>query len=54
VGLASQRTRVYATGLDVQRGLFVGFTREHVNLSVYVFNPGWETPTVVAAIAVTF
>jgi hypothetical protein len=54
VGLASQRTRVYRTGLDVQRGVFVSFTRENANLSVYVFNPGWESPTVVAALAFTF
>jgi len=54
VGLASQRTRVYETGLDVQRGLFVGVTYKSVSLTTYVFNPGWETPTVVAALAVRF
>ena len=54
VGLVSQRTRAYHTGLDVQRGLFVGFSYKSVTLSVYVFNPGWETPTVVSSLAVSF
>jgi hypothetical protein len=54
VGFASQRTRTYATGLDVQRGPFVGFSYKRLSLTVYVFNPGWEKPTVVAALAVGF
>jgi hypothetical protein len=54
VGLASQRTRVYHTGLDVQRGVFVGFTWKSLTLDVFVFNPGWETPTVVSSLAVSF
>jgi hypothetical protein len=54
VGLVSQRTRVYHTGLDVQRGLFVGFMYKSLSLNVYVFNPGWETPTVVTSLSVSF
>ena len=54
IGLASQRTRAYQTSLDVQRGFFLGFTYKNVNLSVFVFNPGWETPTVVGALGVEF
>ena len=54
VGLVSQRTRVYQTGLDVQRGFFVGFAYKSLSLNVYVFNPGWETPTVVSSLAVGF
>jgi len=54
VGLASQRTRVYHTGLDVQRGVFVGFAWKSLTLNVFVFNPGWETPTVVSSLAVSF
>jgi hypothetical protein len=54
VGLVAQRTRVYQTGLDVQRGVFVGFTWKSLSLNVYVFNPGWETPTVVSSLAVSF
>jgi hypothetical protein len=54
VGLVSQRTRTYHTGLDVQRGFFVGFAYKSLTLNVYVFNPGWETPTVVTSLAVSF
>ncbi len=54
IGIASQRTRLYQTGLDLQRGFFVGFKYKSVKLNVYVFNPGWETPTVVSSIAVSF
>ncbi|MGH9368271.1 MAG: hypothetical protein ACRD3M_11420 [Thermoanaerobaculia bacterium] len=54
VGLVSQRTRVYQTGLDVQRGLLAGFSYRNVELTTYVFNLGWETPTVVCSLAVSF
>ncbi len=54
VGFASQRTRAYETGLDVQRGPFVGFTYKSLTLSVYVFNADAEPPTVVSSLAVSF
>ena len=53
-GLASQRTRLYQTGLDVQRGFFIGFMYKSLVLNVFVFNPGWETPTVVTSLAISF
>ncbi|MGH9367192.1 MAG: hypothetical protein ACRD3M_05925, partial [Thermoanaerobaculia bacterium] len=54
VGLAVQRTRAYETSLDVQRGFFVGFTYRNWSLTTYVFNPGWEAPTVVTSLSVSF
>ena len=54
VGLASQRTRAYHTGLDVQRGLFFGMSHENVSVHVFVFNPGWERPTIVSSFSVSF
>jgi hypothetical protein len=54
VGLASQRTRAYQTALEIQRGPFIGFSYKSLSLNVYVFNPGWDTPTVVSSLAVTF
>ena len=54
VGLVSQRTRTYQTGLGVQRGFFVGYAWKSLALNVFVFNPGWETPTVVTSLAVSF
>ena len=54
VGFASQRTRAYETGLDVQRGPFVGFTYKSVTLTTFVFNADAQDPTVVVSLAVSF
>ena len=53
-GLAVQHTRAYETGLDFQRGLMAGVSYKRVDLSAYVFNLGWEDPTVVIAAEVGF
>jgi len=53
-GLASQRTRVYQTPLDVQRGFFAGFTYRRLDFSTYVFNVGWTHPTVLLAMGFNF
>ena len=53
-GLASQKTRVYETPLDVQRGLFAGVTYKRVDFTTYVFNAGWTEPTVVLAMGFKF
>jgi hypothetical protein len=54
VGLAAQRTRVYQTSLDVQRGVLLGFTYKKVNFSTTVFNFGWTTPTEVLSLGFNF
>jgi hypothetical protein len=54
VGLVSQRTRVYHTSLDVQRGALVGFTHEKLTFTTNVFNFGWTTPTEVLALGLSF
>ncbi|HEY1251454.1 MAG TPA: hypothetical protein VGH97_09710 [Thermoanaerobaculia bacterium] len=53
-GLVSQRTRVYQTGLDVQRGFLVGGTWKSWTLTVYVFNAGWTDPTTVVSLSWEF
>jgi hypothetical protein len=53
-GLVTQRTRVYETDRDVQRGLLAGFSFKRVDLTAYVFNLDDSRPTVVAAIGATF
>jgi len=53
-GLVTQRTRVYETDRDIQRGLLVGFSYRQVDLTAYVFNPDESRPTVVAAVSVSF
>jgi len=54
VGLVSQRPRTYSTGLTVQRGVLVGFTRKNVNFTTSIFNFGWTTPTEVLALGYSF
>ena len=54
VGLAAQRTRVYASDREVQRGFVVGFTYKALDLSAYLFNPDDAAPTAIVAVAITF
>ena len=53
-GLVIQRTKVYQTELDVQRGLLAGFSHGEVDCTAYVFNLGWTSPTVVLALGYGF
>jgi hypothetical protein len=53
-GLVGQRTKVYQTDRDIQRGLLVGFSFKHVDVNTYVFNPDESSPPVVVALAVNF
>ena len=53
-GLVTQRTRVYETDREVQRGLLLGFSLKHVDLTGYVFNPDDSKPTFVVAVALNF
>jgi hypothetical protein len=53
-GLVTQRTRVYQTPRDIQRGLLIGTTLSNVEGTVYFFNPGSDDHFVVASIGVTF
>jgi hypothetical protein len=39
-GVVAQRTKAYHTGLDIQRGLLVGFSHKRAELTAYVFNFG--------------
>ncbi len=53
-GLVAQRTKAYHTPLDVQRGLFVGFSHKNAHFTTYVFNLGWTEPTLVFEVGVSF
>jgi hypothetical protein len=53
IGLVTQRTRVYESDRDVQRGVLVGFTLKHVDLTTYVLNPD-DKPTFVVAVTLSF
>jgi hypothetical protein len=54
LGLAGQRTRLYQAELELQRGFFVGVSGGHVDFTTCVFNLGWEDPTVVLSLVVSF
>jgi hypothetical protein len=53
-GLVAQRTRVYETDRELQRGLFVGVGYGSLEATTYVFNPDDGEPTVVVAISLSF
>ena len=53
-GLVVQRTKVYQTDFDLQRGLLLGFSSRRVDFTTYVFNPDAHRPTVVLAVGLNF
>ena len=53
-GLVTQRTRLYKTDRDIQRGVLAGFSFKKVDLTGYVLNPDESKPTFVLAAGVTF
>jgi hypothetical protein len=53
-GMVTQRTRVYQTDRDIQRGLLVGFTFKKVDGTVYFFNPGSDDHFTVLSLGVSF
>ncbi|HEX5107270.1 MAG TPA: hypothetical protein VFV95_02430 [Vicinamibacterales bacterium] len=53
-GMVTQRTRVYETDRDIQRGILVGFLYKALSFTTYVFNPDDSKPIVVLGAAVTF
>lgn len=52
-GLAVQRTKVYQTEFDIQRGFFGSLIVHQWEISTYVFNPDVK-PTVVVGVAFNF
>jgi hypothetical protein len=54
VGLVTERTRVFETERDVQRGLLVGLSYKDLEATTYVFNPDDSDPVVVFSVAVSF
>ncbi len=52
--MVTQRTRVYQTDRDIQRGLLAGFSFKQLDVTGYVFNPDDEKPTFILAVTLTF
>jgi hypothetical protein len=53
-GIVTQRTRLYETDRDIQRGVLVGFNYKRADFTAYVLNPDESSPTVVLAVAFGF
>jgi hypothetical protein len=54
VGLVAQRTRVYESDLDIQRGFLLGLRYKQVEVAGHVFNPDKNPPTYVISIRAEF
>jgi len=53
-GISVQRTKVYKTGLEIERGVVLGFTIKFLSVSGYYFNPGTEDKYGILAVALEF
>jgi hypothetical protein len=53
-GLSGQRTRVYQTDLDIQRGLLIGGGLKRWELTTYIYNLGFDDPFFLATLSVSF
>lgn len=54
VGISGQRTRLYQTDLDIQRGLLVGGSYKSFELTGYLYNLGFDDPFVLITLSVSF
>ncbi len=54
LGISGQRTRLYQTKLDIQRGLLVGGGYKSLELTGYLYNLGFDDPFVLVTLSVNF
>lgn len=54
VGMVTQRTRLYETDRDIQRGVLAGVMFKHLDFTGYILNPDESTPTFVIATSLHF
>jgi len=54
LGLATQRTRMYRSELEIERGVFAALSKGSVEVSLYGFNLDGEAPFVVVALGIDF
>jgi hypothetical protein len=53
-GLSAQRTRLYKTDLDIQRGLLIGASYKSFELTGYLYNLGFDDPFFLVTLSVGF
>lgn len=54
VGISGQRTRLYQTDLDIQRGILVGASLKNLELSTYYYNIGFDDPFFLITLSLGF
>lgn len=52
-GLSGQRTRIYETDLEVERGLLLGGGYRWFGLTGYFYNPGFDEPFVIITLSLS-
>ncbi len=53
-GMVTQRTRLYKTDREIQRGVLAGLSFKRGSVTGYLLNPDDARPTLVVAVALTF
>ncbi len=53
-GISGQRTRLYKTDLDIQRGLLIGGGYKSVELTGYLYNLGFDDPFLLITLSASF
>jgi hypothetical protein len=53
-GLSLQRTKLFQTNLELQRGLLIGGGYKWVGLNGYLYNLGWDDPYFILSLSLTF
>ena len=53
-GISGQRTRLYQTDLDIQRGLLIGGGLKQWELTTYMYNLGFDDPFFLLTLSVSF
>lgn len=54
LGLSGQRTRLYQTDLEIQRGLLIGGALKNWELTGYLYNLGFDDPFVLLTLSLSF
>lgn len=53
-GLSGQRTRLYQTDLEIQRGIFLGASRKQWEINTYLYNLGFDEPFFILTLSASF
>jgi hypothetical protein len=54
LGISGQRTRLYQTDLDIQRGIIVGAGFKNIELTTYSYNIGFDDPFFIITLSASF